>query len=150
MIYDYGEPRWNDTDRGKQKNSGKKPCPSATLFTINSTWTDLGVTRASTMRGRGLTAWAMAWPTVVYAYFHTCAGTASPPKSHTSTHMHGHWVFKISGGAQFWVANFVGRQCQRIQNAADDKEPVPRTQGTNGVVLVCSNVFSALEFQEYP
>jgi hypothetical protein len=27
MIYDSGEPWWNDTDRGKPKNSEKKPFP---------------------------------------------------------------------------------------------------------------------------
>jgi hypothetical protein len=25
MIYEHGEPWWNDIDRGKPKNSGKKP-----------------------------------------------------------------------------------------------------------------------------
>jgi hypothetical protein len=42
MIYAYGEPRWNDTDRGKPKNSEEKTCPSATLSTTNPTWTDHG------------------------------------------------------------------------------------------------------------
>jgi hypothetical protein len=27
MIYEYGEPRWNDIDRGKQKNSGGENVP---------------------------------------------------------------------------------------------------------------------------
>jgi hypothetical protein len=35
------EHRWNETDRGKPKYSGGKP-PSATLSTINPTWTDAG------------------------------------------------------------------------------------------------------------
>jgi hypothetical protein len=35
------EQRWNDTDRGKQKDS-EKTCPSATLSTTNRTWTNLG------------------------------------------------------------------------------------------------------------
>jgi hypothetical protein len=34
------EHRWNGIDRGKPKYSGGKPCPSATLSTTNSTWTD--------------------------------------------------------------------------------------------------------------
>jgi hypothetical protein len=33
------EQRWNETDRGKPKYSGKT-CPSATLSTTNPTWTD--------------------------------------------------------------------------------------------------------------
>jgi hypothetical protein len=35
------EHRWNDTDRGKPKYSGKT-CPSVTLSTTNPTWTDPG------------------------------------------------------------------------------------------------------------
>ena len=35
------EHRWNETDRGKPKYSGKT-CPSATLSTTNPTWTDPG------------------------------------------------------------------------------------------------------------
>jgi hypothetical protein len=37
------EPRWNEIDRGKPKNSGGKACPSSTLSTTNLTWTDLGL-----------------------------------------------------------------------------------------------------------
>jgi hypothetical protein len=36
------EERWNDIDRGKQKNVGKKTCISATLSTTNPTWTEQG------------------------------------------------------------------------------------------------------------
>jgi hypothetical protein len=39
MIYEYGEPQWND-DRGKPKNL-EKTCPSATVSTTNPTWADL-------------------------------------------------------------------------------------------------------------
>jgi Ca2+/Na+ antiporter len=39
--YEFGERRWNDTDRGKPKNSGKN-LPSATLSTTNPTWIDPG------------------------------------------------------------------------------------------------------------
>jgi hypothetical protein len=38
-LYEYGEPRWNDIDRGKLKAS-EKTSPSATLSTENPTWTD--------------------------------------------------------------------------------------------------------------
>jgi hypothetical protein len=38
MIYESGEPWWNDIDRGKVKKS-KKSSPSATLSTTNSTRT---------------------------------------------------------------------------------------------------------------
>jgi hypothetical protein len=34
------EHRWNETDRGKPKHSGKKTYPSATLCTTNPTWTE--------------------------------------------------------------------------------------------------------------
>jgi hypothetical protein len=43
MIYECGEPRWNDdTDVGKPKNSEEKTYPAATLSTTNPTWTDRG------------------------------------------------------------------------------------------------------------
>jgi hypothetical protein len=41
MIYECGEPRWIDIDRGKPKNL-QKICPNATLSTINLTWADMG------------------------------------------------------------------------------------------------------------
>jgi hypothetical protein len=35
---------WNDTDQGKKTEVlGQKSCPSANLFTTDSTWTDLGL-----------------------------------------------------------------------------------------------------------
>jgi hypothetical protein len=39
--YEYGEPRWNDIDRGN-RITRRKTCPSATLSTTNSAWTDPG------------------------------------------------------------------------------------------------------------
>jgi hypothetical protein len=41
MIHKYGEPWWNDVDRGKLKNL-EKTCPSATLSNTNTTRTDQG------------------------------------------------------------------------------------------------------------
>jgi hypothetical protein len=41
VIYEHGEPRWNDIDRGSI-TARRKTCPSATLSTTNSTWTDQG------------------------------------------------------------------------------------------------------------
>jgi hypothetical protein len=41
MTYEYGQPRCNDADRDKHKNS-EKTCPSDTLSTINAMWTDMG------------------------------------------------------------------------------------------------------------
>jgi hypothetical protein len=43
MIYEYKEPRWNDTDRGKPKNSGKKRipvplCPPQILYGVTRAW----------------------------------------------------------------------------------------------------------------
>jgi hypothetical protein len=40
-LYEFGERRWNDTDREKSKYS-EKNLPSATLFTTNPTWIDPG------------------------------------------------------------------------------------------------------------
>jgi hypothetical protein len=41
MIYEFGERRWNDIDRGKPKTR-RETCPSTTLFTTNPTWIDPG------------------------------------------------------------------------------------------------------------
>jgi hypothetical protein len=41
MIYEFGEPRWNDTDR-ENRRTRRKTCLSTTLPTTNPTWTDLG------------------------------------------------------------------------------------------------------------
>jgi hypothetical protein len=41
MIYEYGEPWWNDIDRENQIN-WRETCPIATLSTTDPTWTDLG------------------------------------------------------------------------------------------------------------
>jgi hypothetical protein len=40
-LNEYGQPRWNDTDRGQQKNSDKNPS-QCHFFTTNPTWTDWG------------------------------------------------------------------------------------------------------------
>jgi hypothetical protein len=56
------EHQWNEIDRRKPKTR-RKTCPSATLPTTNLTWTWPGTEpRASVVRGRRLTAWAMARP----------------------------------------------------------------------------------------
>jgi hypothetical protein len=56
------EHQWNESDRGKPTTQ-RKTCPSATLSTTNLTWTWPGTEpRASVVRGRRLTAWAMARP----------------------------------------------------------------------------------------
>jgi hypothetical protein len=56
------EHQWNEIDREKPTNR-RKTCPSATLSTTNLTWTWPGTEPgASAMRGRRLTAWAMARP----------------------------------------------------------------------------------------
>jgi hypothetical protein len=41
MIYEYGEPQWNDIDRGKPNNS-KKSLSNATLSPTDPTWTEPG------------------------------------------------------------------------------------------------------------
>jgi hypothetical protein len=74
------EHHWIEIDRGKP-TTRRKTCPSATLSTTNLTWTWPGTEpRASVVRGRQLTAWAMARPEcTVYSLplmwetkFHTC------------------------------------------------------------------------------
>jgi hypothetical protein len=51
---------------GENRRTRRNSCPSATLSTTNTTWTYLGVhTRASVVRSRRLTAWAMARPWMV-------------------------------------------------------------------------------------
>lgn len=42
-------------------------------------------------------------------------------------------TFQYFRGYQVFITSFLGRQYQNIQNADDDKESVPKTQGTNGV-----------------
>jgi hypothetical protein len=56
--YEYGEPRWNNTDRTKLRNSEKKtyPVPPCPLQIPQ------GLTQASELIGRRLIAWAMARP----------------------------------------------------------------------------------------
>jgi hypothetical protein len=56
------EHQWNEIDRGKP-TTRRKTCSSATLSTTNLKWTWPGTEpRASVVRGRRLTAWAMARP----------------------------------------------------------------------------------------
>jgi hypothetical protein len=82
VIYEYGEPRWNDVDRENRKTQ-RKTCSSCTLSTTNSTWTDLGLR----VTGEQLTAWAMIWPYIlVYVLFneivwdHLGKGSAVPER----------------------------------------------------------------------
>jgi hypothetical protein len=51
---------------GENRSTRGKPCLSATLSTTNPTWTELGSNRASAVRGRRLTAWAMTRPIVCF------------------------------------------------------------------------------------
>jgi hypothetical protein len=62
MIYKYGEPRWNYTDREKRKTR-RKTCPNATLSTTSPTWTDAGAKPGFHRERPATTAWAMARPT---------------------------------------------------------------------------------------
>jgi hypothetical protein len=55
------EHRWNEIDRGKPKHSGKN-LSQCYLSTTNPTWTDPRSNPGSGVRGRQLTAWAMARP----------------------------------------------------------------------------------------
>jgi hypothetical protein len=42
VIYEHGDPWWNDIDRGNRRTQ-RKICPSATLSTTDPTWIDMGV-----------------------------------------------------------------------------------------------------------
>jgi hypothetical protein len=55
--------RWNENWQGKPKYS-EKTCPSATLFTTNPTWPDLGSNPGRRGGKRRLTSWAMARPLI--------------------------------------------------------------------------------------
>jgi hypothetical protein len=57
MVYDYGQPWWNDTDRVKPENSRKNlsQCQSVSHGLTHAR------TRASAVRSRRVTAWAMAY-----------------------------------------------------------------------------------------
>jgi hypothetical protein len=56
------EHRWNEIDRGKPKYSGEKPVPVPFCPPQNPHGLTRDRTRASAVRGRRLTAWAMAQP----------------------------------------------------------------------------------------
>jgi hypothetical protein len=61
------EHQWNEIDRVKP-TTRRKTCPSATLSTTNLTWTWPGTEpRASVVRGRRLTSWAMSRP-IIFTY----------------------------------------------------------------------------------
>jgi hypothetical protein len=65
VIHEYGELRWNDTDRKNQDNS-ENTCPSAIFDSINPTCTEPAQTQDSALRGRRLPALAMARPLVQF------------------------------------------------------------------------------------
>jgi hypothetical protein len=54
---------WNQNWQGKPKYS-EKTCPDAILFISYPTWFEVGPNRASAVRSRRLTSWAMARPLV--------------------------------------------------------------------------------------
>jgi hypothetical protein len=64
VIYEFGEPRWNDTDRGKTEELGEKPVP----VPLRPPQIPHGLTRAltpvSAVNGWRLTTRAMARPTL--------------------------------------------------------------------------------------
>jgi hypothetical protein len=52
--------------QGKTGRTQRKTCPSATLSTTHSTWTDTRANPASMVRGQRLTTSAMAWPWYIH------------------------------------------------------------------------------------
>jgi hypothetical protein len=63
MIYEHGEQQWNDINRGKPNNSEKNRSQYHTVH-LKSDMDD-SKTRASGVRCRGLTAWAMTGPVFI-------------------------------------------------------------------------------------
>jgi hypothetical protein len=61
LIYEYGEPRWNDTDRGNRRTR-RKPVTVQLCPQHISHGPTMARTRSSAVRGRQLTSWAMAPP----------------------------------------------------------------------------------------
>jgi hypothetical protein len=53
---------------GEHRRTRRNTCPSATLSTTNPTRLTRAQTRASAMRGQGLTAWAMPRPLCMVTY----------------------------------------------------------------------------------
>jgi hypothetical protein len=67
IIYWHGRPRWNDIDRTKAKNTERQLsrvplCTPQFLYGL-----PLARTRASGVRGRRITAWAMARPLTLWS-----------------------------------------------------------------------------------
>jgi hypothetical protein len=58
--YEFGERRWNDTDRGKTEKLEEKPVPVPLCPPQIPHGLTRALTRASAVRGRRLTTWAMA------------------------------------------------------------------------------------------
>jgi hypothetical protein len=72
MIYAYGEPRWNDTDRGKPKNSGENPapvplCPPQTPHGMNDPGANKGISVESPATNHLSYGTAMIFLILLYA-----------------------------------------------------------------------------------
>jgi hypothetical protein len=113
MMYEYGDPRWNDIDRGKPKNS-EKTCPSTTL----SLQIPHGLTRASAEIGRRLTAWAIGVMalvgkilTVYFYWLHAYAWnifSAVLPEAHTNVNFTENIsIIKYESGTCIWDLNLL-------------------------------------------
>jgi hypothetical protein len=63
IKYEYGESRWNDSDRGKPNNSEKSVSQCHFVHHKSNMAWPRARTRAYAVRGRRLTSWAMAWLT---------------------------------------------------------------------------------------
>jgi hypothetical protein len=88
IIYEYGEPRWNDTDRGKPKNSREKPVP----VPLCPPQIPHGLTQASAVRDRWLTAWAMALPSETFEYSQKLPGVTTQKTTMWYSHRCGNLI----------------------------------------------------------
>jgi hypothetical protein len=68
MIYEYAEPWWNNTDSVKPKSS-EKSLSSATLSTINLTWTEMSMKMG--LRGERSTTNLLSHGTAQRIYYGT-------------------------------------------------------------------------------
>jgi hypothetical protein len=65
MIYEYGEPQWNDDTDWRNERNRRKPVPVPLYPPQIPHWVTRARTPAFAARGRRLTAWAMERPWVL-------------------------------------------------------------------------------------
>jgi hypothetical protein len=114
IIYEYGEPRWNNIDRGTLKNS-EKTCPSATLSTKKLVWIDLGANLG--LHGQWLATNCLNH------------GMATP-------------IFSLPGWSQEMSHGFIVTPLKRFPNNDDIHYSVQKSQKT--VCCICQKLTSKM------